>query len=121
VKDSETPLCDILFPSQSLTKITSTKMEGCEVTSYKNFSEWAVSTQSLCTSRGDKTKMDLRFKHPANSLVCGGSGAGKSFFMKRLVENRKEMFDVIFEEIVWHYTEWQEIYNDLQSCQGVIC
>jgi len=63
--------------------------------------------------------MDLRFKHPANSLVCGGSGAGKSFFMKRLVENRQQMFDVIFEEVVWHYAEWQEIYDDLQLNHGV--
>lgn len=63
--------------------------------------------------------MDLRFKHPANSLVCGGSGSGKSFFMKRLVENRKEMFDVQFQEVVWHYSEWQDIYSDLQLKHGV--
>lgn len=63
--------------------------------------------------------MDLRFSHPANSLVCGGSGSGKTFFMKRVVENRDEIFDVVFDEVVWHYTEWQDIYNDLQLKHGV--
>jgi len=39
--------------------------------------------------------------------------------MKRLVENRNEMFDVIFEQVVWYYSEWQEIYRDLQLHHGV--
>lgn len=63
--------------------------------------------------------MDLRYSHPSNSLICGGSGAGKTFFMKRLVENRNEMFNVIFDEVIWHYSEWQDIYEDLQERHGV--
>lgn len=57
--------------------------------------------------------MDLRFKHPLNGLVVGGSGSGKTFLMKRLVENRAELFDTKFVEVVWHYCEWQDIYQDL--------
>lgn len=63
--------------------------------------------------------MDLRLSHPGNILVAGGSGAGKSFFTKRLVENRDQMFNVSFQEVVWHYSEWQEMYNDLQNEHAV--
>jgi len=63
--------------------------------------------------------MDLRFSHPSNVLVCAPSGAGKSYFVKRIVENRSEMFNVTFEKVLWYYTEYQSIYNELAEHQNV--
>lgn len=63
--------------------------------------------------------MDLKFKHPLNGLVVGGSGAGKSFLMKRIVENRLVMFDTKFDEVIWHYCEWQSIYQELAEKHNV--
>ncbi len=63
--------------------------------------------------------MDLRFCHPTTGLLVGGTGAGKTYFMKRLIENRHLMFNVQFDRIVWHFTEWQSIYADLKQECGV--
>lgn len=60
--------------------------------------------------------MDLRFRHPTTGLLVGATGAGKSVFMKKLIENRGHMFDTSFQRIVWHYTEWQNMYEDLKTC-----
>lgn len=39
--------------------------------------------------------------------------------MKRLVENRDKMFNINFAGVFWHYTEWQEVYKNLQEDHGV--
>ncbi len=59
--------------------------------------------------------MDIRFKHPANSLLVGGSGAGKTTLMIKIVKARHLLFDVIFDEVVWHYAEWQSCYKELSD------
>lgn len=64
--------------------------------------------------------MDLRFKHPCTGLLVGGTGAGKTFFMKRVIENVQSMFDTPFQRIVWHYTEWQPMYEELENKCGVV-
>jgi len=65
------------------------------------------------------SKMDLRFSHPSNVLVCAQSGAGKSYFVKRVVENRTEMFNVQFEKVMWFYSEYQDIYSELAEQHSV--
>lgn len=57
--------------------------------------------------------MDFRYQHPANALLVGGSGAGKTYFMKKLIEHRTEMFNVTFKKIIFYYSEWQELYKSL--------
>lgn len=61
--------------------------------------------------------MDLRFQHPANVLLVGGSGAGKTVFMKRLIEERAHMFNVTFEKIIFYYAEWQPLYESLSGVE----
>lgn len=63
--------------------------------------------------------MDLRFKHSVTGLLVGGTGAGKTQFMKRVVENRNDMFDSCFDRVVWHYSEWQPAYDDLRDMCAV--
>jgi len=63
--------------------------------------------------------MDLRFSHPSNVLVCAPSGGGKSFLVKKVVENRADMFNVLFEKVFWYYSEYQSIYDELAQEHGV--
>src|SRR3989442_14440682 len=63
--------------------------------------------------------MDLRFCHPSNTLVCAPSGAGKTYLVKRVVEHKSQMFNVVFEEVIWYYAEYQDIYDDLVREHGV--
>lgn len=60
--------------------------------------------------------MDLRFCHPSNTLVCAPSGAGKTYLVKKIVENRTDLFDVTFDEVIWYYSEYQKIYDEL-ACE----
>ena len=64
--------------------------------------------------------MDFRLESPALVLLVAGSGAGKSYLTKQAVENRKHIFKHDFEKIIWHYSEWQEMYESLQKDHGVI-
>ena len=57
--------------------------------------------------------MDLRFQHPCTALIVGGTGAGKTHFMKKLIENRTDMFSVSFDKIIFYYSEWQPLYEAL--------
>jgi len=57
--------------------------------------------------------MDLKFQHPCTALIVGGTGAGKTHFMKKLIENRTDMFNTPFESIIFYYSEWQPLYQDL--------
>lgn len=59
--------------------------------------------------------MDLTFQHPCTALVVGGTGAGKTFFMKKLIENREAMFNTAFEKIIFYYSEWQPLYEELKA------
>lgn len=69
---------------------------------------------SLCQSQSTMDlSVDTRFHHPLNAFITGCSGSGKSYLMKKIVENREVMFDVQFIEVIWHYSEWQDIYDDL--------
>lgn len=63
--------------------------------------------------------MELRWACPCNALIVGGSMAGKTVFTKRLVENRELMFQERFSEVIWYYSEWQDMYEELAQKQGV--
>lgn len=58
--------------------------------------------------------MDVRWKHPWTSIVCGPTGCGKTIFVKTLLRYLPEMADVRFGRILFYYGEWQEAYRELQ-------
>jgi len=59
--------------------------------------------------------MDMSFQHPCTALIVGGTGAGKTYFVKKLIENRNDMFNVSFEKIIFYYSEWQPLYEELSA------
>lgn len=63
--------------------------------------------------------MDLRFQHPFTALIVGGTGSGKTFLIKQIIEHRQEMFNTSFEKIVYYYSEWQDLFVDLTTSHHV--
>ena len=58
--------------------------------------------------------MDVRWKHPWTSILCGPIGCGKTIFVKTFLRHLSLMSDVRFERILFYYAEWQEAYRRLQ-------
>ena len=57
------------------------------------------------------------FKHPYTMMVCGPSGSGKTCFVIKLLENAKEMIKPLPSRIIWHYGQWQEIYDQMTEVE----
>ena len=51
--------------------------------------------------------MDAQWKHPFSAIIAGPSGCGKSHFVTTFIEYIDKMCDVVFDNIFWHYAEWQ--------------
>ena len=60
----------------------------------------------------------LFFKHPSNIFISGPSGSGKTEFVKKMIEFKEDLFDILPQRIVWCYKEWQTSYNILQEREG---
>ena len=60
----------------------------------------------------------LFFKHPSNIFISGPSGSGKTEFVKKMIEFKEDLFDILPKRIVWCYKEWQKSYNILQEREG---
>jgi Ni2+-binding GTPase involved in maturation of urease and hydrogenase len=56
----------------------------------------------------------IKITTPTTITIVGGSGSGKTFFTKRLLENAKFVFDVAPKCIVYCYVVWQDVYTDMQ-------
>ena len=50
-------------------------------------------------------------------MVCGPSGSGKTCFVIKLLENAKEMIKPLPSRIIWHYGQWQEIYDQMTDVE----
>lgn len=60
-------------------------------------------------------KTHMIFRHPFTMVISGPSGCGKTDFVKTLLFNRKQMFDVDFPEIVWHYGIAQKTHDEIRK------
>lgn len=47
--------------------------------------------------------MDVRWKHPWTSLVCGPTGCGKTVFVRKFLTNLTAMSDAEFDRIIFYY------------------
>ena len=59
--------------------------------------------------------MDTRLKCSFAMLVVGGSGSGKSVFTMNLLQNKNQMMSDAPKRVVWCYSVWQPLYEDLQN------
>lgn len=59
--------------------------------------------------------MDPQWKHPFTALICGPTGCGKSHFVTRFIKHLPEIVDKPIKEIIWCYSEWQELYDNANS------
>lgn len=55
-----------------------------------------------------------KLRHPFTSMVSGPTGSGKSNFVSRLIKNKESIFDVAFDKIIWLYSQFQPLYEEIQ-------
>jgi len=53
--------------------------------------------------------------HPFTFMVIGPTKAGKTAFVKKLVENKDFMINQPISKTIWFYTEDQSMYNSLRD------
>ena len=59
--------------------------------------------------------MFLKFPSPSNFLLAGMTQSGKSFWGKRLIENKEQMFQIPPKRVVYVYSTFQPLFKELQS------
>lgn len=57
------------------------------------------------------------FKHPFTAMLSGSSGCGKTFWVLKLLKNASEMIQPAPSRVIWHYSIWQEAYNELSGVE----
>src|SRR5208283_5379619 len=56
--------------------------------------------------------IDVKFKHPSTIQISGPTQSGKTRFMQRVLVER--MIDPFPTRIMWCYSEWQPVYDELK-------
>ena len=57
--------------------------------------------------------MDTRLQHPFSCVLAGPSNSGKSYFIKKLLENAPSVLSQTPNNILWLYSCWQDLYTEL--------
>ena len=57
----------------------------------------------------------LQFKTPISFILAGASFSGKTTFLAELIKNKSKMFNPEPVEIMFVYTAWQDIYDQLEK------
>lgn len=57
--------------------------------------------------------MDPRLQHPFSCILAGPSNSGKSYFVKQLLHNTETHLSHKPDNIVWFYSCWQKLYDEL--------
>ncbi len=58
---------------------------------------------------------DLRFQFPFSAVISGPSSSGKTVLVKKLLCNADKMINVKIDNIVFLYSCWQPLYDELSS------
>lgn len=56
----------------------------------------------------------LRFSSPTTIMLNGCTQSGKTFFTKKLLENANGMFTIIPKKIVYAYSEYQPLFDEMK-------
>lgn len=59
------------------------------------------------------------FRHPANILIAGPTGCGKTSFVQQLIHNKSFIFSIQSSKIHWFYGEWQPLYDNMSKLYNV--
>ena len=63
----------------------------------------------------EQIDFDPRLKVPFSCLVVGPSGCGKTYFIKSVLEKCERVMDAVPENIVWIYTSYQPMYDEMKK------
>lgn len=58
--------------------------------------------------------MDVRLKHPFPAIVAGPTCCGQTQFVKLLLESGEDVFDGVFQNIIYCYAIFQPAYDEMQ-------
>ena len=59
--------------------------------------------------------MDTRLQCHFTMLIAGGSGSGKSVFTSKLLQYKSQIMANPPDKIVWCYSVWQPLYDEIQK------
>lgn len=59
--------------------------------------------------------VDMRLKSPFTSIIAAGSGSGKTWLMKRLIDNANAVCTEPPSEIIYCYGAWQPLFEDMRN------
>ena len=62
---------------------------------------------------------EFKFQHPASMMVAGPTQSGKSYFVEQLLSSKRIKYPSRkTTKIQWFYTQWQPLYERIQSTLG---
>ncbi len=62
-----------------------------------------------------KEGFDFRLQFPCSAVISGPSSSGKTVFVKKLLCNADKVINVKIENIVFLYSCWQPLYDELSA------
>jgi hypothetical protein len=64
----------------------------------------------------NEEQFDVRIKHPSTMILAGQTGSGKSFFTKKLLLSKKNIFAPSSpKHTILFYREWQKLYDEMKE------
>lgn len=67
----------------------------------------------------DNKNTVLQFIAPTTVRVVRPTQSGKSVFTKRLIENSQEMFTIPPEKILYAYSEYQKLFDEMEHIRNL--
>ena len=74
--------------------------------------QWGGTTRLPCESH--QRYEGFIFKHPFTMTIAAPTGGGKTWFVKKLLENWFRWIHPSPERIIWLYGQWQPMYEDMK-------
>ena len=66
-------------------------------------------------SSGEDVQSLMPLRLPQSIIIAGATKSGKSTFVKKILLSMNHMFDQDVEEVIFVYTVWQPIYEELEA------
>ena len=117
------PICgkhDLLKLSEHLRQVH--KFSCDERQLYLKNATFSQSSASFLNSSGcleTQPYPEFKFQHPASMMVVGPTQSGKSYFVEQLLKSKRIKYPSRkTTKIHWFYTQWQPLYDRLQSTLG---